>query len=306
MKLVLLILILNTMTAFLYLFWGLYIRKRKRREESRLKYVLLSFVMLICPLTGPVFLGLSHLLLLLLPGKRAKLAGLSFKRKKSKIYTPADVERDINIAPMQEVLVISDVQRRRKLLLDIAKKDIRRSLGSIAIALNNPDSETSHYAASVIMDALSEFRANVQNMTAKFKEDPEDFSLGSLLLNYIHQVHEQDILNDDEQKTYVYLEDEIGDILFAHHREKLEAQQYRILTEDLVDAGDYPLAEKWSHRAKKYRDHQLDTYLCCLKLYFSYNDREAFLECLDQLKCSGIVVNRETMELIRLFQGQEE
>ena len=68
------------------------------------------------------------------------------------------MDRDINITPMQEALVVSDVKRRRKMLLDVLKKDIRRSLGSIAIALNNPDSETSHYAASVIMDALSEFR----------------------------------------------------------------------------------------------------------------------------------------------------
>ena len=81
---------------------------------------------------------------------------ISFSRERVKTYTPADIERDINISPMQEVLVISDVRRRRKMLLDVLKKDIRHSLGSIAIALDNPDSETSHYAASVIMDVLSE------------------------------------------------------------------------------------------------------------------------------------------------------
>ena len=52
----------------------------------------------------------------------------------------------------------------------------------------------------------------------------------------------------------------------------------------------------------KYRNYQLDTYIGCLKLYFTYNDREAFLDCMDKLKQSGIVVNKETMELIRMFQ----
>ena len=39
------------------------------------------------------------------------------------------------------------------------------------------------------------------------------------------------------------------------------------------------------------------------EVLFSYNDREGFFRCMEQLKKSGIVVNKETMELIRLFQG---
>ena len=80
------------------------------------------------------------------------------------------------------------------MLLDVLKKDIRKSLGAIAIALDNPDSETSHYAASVIMDVLSEFRGNVQNMHNKLREDPEDFDLASALLAYINEVLRQNIL----------------------------------------------------------------------------------------------------------------
>ena len=110
--------------------------------------------------------------------------------------------------------MVSDVSRRRKMLLDVMKRDVRRSLGAIAIALDNPDSETSHYAASVVMDALSEFRGNVQNMHVRFKQDPEDFELGSLLLEYINEVLNQNILTGDEKRSYTYLEDEIGDLLY--------------------------------------------------------------------------------------------
>ena len=90
--------------------------------------------------------------------------------------------------------------------------------------------------------------------------------------------------------------------MYRYYPQRVEGLQYRRLMEDLVDVGDYPIAEKWSRRALKHRDYQLDTYIGCLKLFFTYNDRKAFFRCLEQLKQSGVVVNREMMELIRMFQ----
>lgn len=297
------ILMINTIIAVVYLIWGLLRKKDKGNDRGhRAKYFMLFAVMLLCPLIGPLFLGISHLFYLLFSKRDVDMADVSFSRERVQIYVPANVERDINIVPMQETLLVSDVSRRRKMLLDVMKRDVRRSLGAIAIALDNPDSETSHYAASVVMDALSEFRGNVQNMHVKFKQDPEDFELGSLLLEYINEVLNQNILTGDEKRSYTYLEDEIGDLLYRYYPQRVEGLQYRRLMEDLVDVGDYPIAEKWSRRALKHRDYQLDTYIGCLKLFFTYNDRKAFFRCLEQLKQSGVVVNREMMELIRMFQ----
>lgn len=302
LALLLLILIINTAVALIYLIWGVIRRKDKEKDRGHFaKYALLSFVILICPLIGPLFLCVSQLLYLLFSRRDVDMSDVSFNREKMESYTQADVDRDINIAPMQESLMVSDVKRRRKLLLDVLKKDIRRSLGSIAIALNNPDSETSHYAASVIMDVLSEFRGNVQNMFVKLKADPEDFDLGALLLDYIHEVVRQEVLTGEEKRSYVYMEDEIGDMMYRHAPERIEGWQYKRLMDDLVSAEDYPLAEKWSRRALKYRDYQLDTYMGCMKLYYTYGDRDQFLQCLRQLKSSGIVVDKTTMELIRMF-----
>ena len=300
-----LILVINTVIALVYLFWGILRRKDREKDRGhRAKYVMLSFVMLICPLIGPLFLGFSHLLYLLFSKRDVDMSDVSFSREKIKAYTLADMDRDINIVPMQETLLVSDVRRRRKMLLDVLKKDVRRSMGAIAIALDNPDSETSHYAASAIMDALSEFRGNVQNMYTKLKADPEDFELGSLLMEYIGDVLRQNILSGDEKKSYTYMADEIGDTLFLHHPENVEGRQYRELMENLIEIGDYPLAEKWSRRALKHRDYQLDTYIGCLRFYYTYNDRDSFFSCMERLKKSGIVVNRETMELIRIFEQQ--
>ena len=303
LAILIIILIINLIIALVYLFWGLVrLRDKEKDRGHRAKYFMAAFVMIACPLIGPLFFGFSHFLYILLAKRNVDMSDVSFDRSKMKNYTPADLDRDINIVPMQETLVVSDVRRRRKMLLDVLKKDIRHSLGAIAMALDNPDSETSHYAASVIMDVLSEFRGNVQNMHNKLREDPEDFDLASLLLAYINDVLRQNILTGDERRTYTYIEDEIGDTMFRYHPEQIEGYQYRHLMEDLVTINEFSVADKWSRRALKNRDYQLDTYIGCLKYYFAYNDRDAFMKCLDQLKASGIVVNKETMELIRMFQ----
>lgn len=46
----------------------------------------------------------------------------------------------------------------------------------------------------------------------------------------------------------------------------------------------------------------LATYTCLLKLYFSLDSREQFFEVMDELRSSDIVIDNETLELIRVFQ----
>lgn len=297
------ILIVNMIIALLYLLWGLLrVRPKGKDRGHRAKYVMLSIVILLCPLIGVCFLSFSHLLYLIFSKKEVDMKDISFSRKQAKTYVEADVERDINMAPMQEVLLISDIRRRRKMLLDVAKRDIRKSLGTIAIALENSDSETSHYAASLVMDALSEFRGTVQNMLVKVKQDPADYELGVLLFKYIYEVLKQDIFSVEEKRSYTYTLEEVASTVFRYNENALEGTEYRQITEALVEVEDYPLAERWAQRAMKYRGYQLDSYIGCLKLYYTYGDRDAFLRCIKQLQDSGIVVNKEVMDLIRIFR----
>ena len=300
----LIILLLNFLCALGYLLWGLLKRRKEEQERGhRGKYILVFLFLLACPVVGLAFLGLSQVVYILLSQKEVDMTDVSFDKSRVKVYVEADVEREINYAPMQEVLMVSDVARRRRLLLDVLKRDVRKSLGSIAIALDNPDSETSHYAASVIVDVLSEFRANVQNMFVELKEDPENTQLALLLMEYIHDVLNQKILSEGETRSYVYLLDEVGTMVFEENKEDLSGREYRWLMEHLTSVSDFQTGEKWAVRSMKYRDYQLDSYIGCLKLYYTYGDRDAFFRCMERLKTSGTVVNQEIMELIRIFEG---
>lgn len=295
------ILVLNTLLALGYLLWGLFQTRGEADRGPRAKYCMLAVVIFLCPVMGALFLGLSHLLYRFLSRRNVDMEDVSFSRARSRSYVLADLERDINVVPMPEALAIGDVSRRRRMLLDVLKRDMKKSLGMLAAALSNPDSETSHYAASVVMDALSEFRQSVQNMLASLQKDPQDGELGTVLLDAVCDVLRQNILSGDERRSYTYTADNVGDTLFEYAPERLDGARYRRLMDALTAIRDFSTAEKWARRALDAHPDQLDVYTGCLNLYFTYGDRTMFFDCLERLKRSGVAVDRETMELIRIF-----
>ncbi len=50
-----------------------------------------------------------------------------------------------------------------------------------------------------------------------------------------------------------------------------------------------------------WRNNKLSAYTCRLKLYFTQQNKEAFFSTLNDLKRSDVVIDRETLELIRVF-----
>lgn len=57
----------------------------------------------------------------------------------------------------------------------------------------------------------------------------------------------------------------------------------------------------WCERLVQQYPEELASYTCRLKLYFMSNDKEHFFTVMDQLKKSDIIIDNETLELIRVF-----
>ena len=71
--------------------------------------------------------------------------------------------RENMTSPSRMLLKITDKNSLRTFIMNVIRGGLTQiRLSSIALALNSEDSETAHYAASVLQDVLSEFRSNVQ------------------------------------------------------------------------------------------------------------------------------------------------
>lgn len=310
-----LILLVNAMIAAVYLIVGLLLAGRREMQadqgeesakpplrDGRVVFLIKFFVMILCPVVGPLYFFIGHLLFLFVFRQDVDLEDVVFSKERVKTHDRADEERERNIAPLEEAIAVSDKESLRNLMLNIIRGDISNSLAAISLALNSPDSETSHYAASVLQDELNNFRGNVQKMINKMDEEEDNQTeCEHFLLPYMNNVLEQKVFTEMEQKNMVELFVQTGETLYKKAGHQMTSDYYNWLCMRLLDIRDFERMEVWCNRAAVQYPDELSSYTCKLKLYFTAQNKEKFFETMDELKQSSVVIDKETLELIRTF-----
>ena len=151
------VLALNLLAVILYGFWSVKSKRAKRRG-----FILRSIVMLLCPVVGPAYFFLGWIWQTVFFYKPVNLEDVLFSKERESILVKAEEEKDKNLVPVEEALLVSDKQNARSLFLDVIKRDPKKSLHSISLALNSEDSELSHYAASIIQSELDKIRKAIR------------------------------------------------------------------------------------------------------------------------------------------------
>lgn len=271
-------------------------------RDGRIVYVMKFIIMLLCPLAGIIFFGVGYLLFKFVFRQDVSLEDVVFSKERVRTNERADEERERNIAPLEEAIAVSDKESLRSLMLNVIRGDIHQSLAAISLALNSPDSETSHYAASVLQDELNNFRGNVQKVWREIeKEEDDETDCEIYLIPYMNSMLEQKVFTEMEQKNMVKKFAEVGEELFRKTPHRLTSQYYEWICLRLLDVKDFEAMEVWCNRAAVQYPEELSSYTCKLKLYFTAQNKEKFFETLDALKHSSIVIDKETLELIRTF-----
>lgn len=122
---------------------------------------------------GHVFFVAGELVRHLLFGQSADLEDVIFSKERVRTHFMADEEQERNVVPIEEALAISDRDSLRTLIMNVVRGDVTDSLGSLALALDSEDTETSHYAASVLRDVLNDFRQHAQELYRRCKRTAE-------------------------------------------------------------------------------------------------------------------------------------
>lgn len=310
----LIVCILNLLAAFIYLLYGILIRgtihdkqeedveKIDRRKENRRTYLIRFIIMVLCPVVGPMYFLISYLVYITIFRQSVDLEDVVFSKERVKTRLKADEERERDMVPLEEALAVSDKKSVRMLMLNVIRGNVKESLETIMMALDSEDSETSHYAASVLRDELNEFRTDVQKLYSEIKDEEDDETeCEEMLIDYMDMVLGQKIFDHMEQNRFVEMMDQAGDSLYEKNTLRLTPERYEGICLKLLGLGRFEEVEKWCERLEKQYPDELAAYTCRLKLYFIRNDRDQFFEVLEKLKHSKVVIDQETLELIRIF-----
>lgn len=291
---VLILLVINAVGAGCCLIWG----KARGAKQCWARFG----VMMLCPVVGAAFYLLSWLLCKAAPGMEIDLKDVVFGKERVKTQLKADENREKNILPLDEAVLVDDHKNQRLAMMNVIKGDISESLAAVSTALGAKDSETAHYAASALSSILNDFRITVSKMLRKLEEEPpEETGAEEELLDYMDGVLRQQVFSDLEQNRFVHIMERAAEELYQKNASRLTPGRYESVCLRLLEVRDTEPAEKWCGRLARQSPDQLPAYTCRLKLYFTLMRRDEFFQTMDELKKSNVVVNSETLEIIRIF-----
>ncbi|MBQ5675650.1 MAG: hypothetical protein IIV45_11345 [Lachnospiraceae bacterium] len=297
-KLFIVMLIINILVTILYLVCMFLIGKMKRSTWLK------ALVMLICPIVGPIFVIVSYLFYVIVFWNQVDLEDVIFSKERVQSKGIADEEVESNMIPLEEALAISNQEELRRLMMNVVKGKVSDSLATISLALEAEDTETSHYAASLLQERLNAFRMTVQRTSRLLQDTDEEedkVRYAQKLLDYMGPIVEQQVFNNVEQKSYVQIMDMAGEIFYEKDILHMDARYYEMLCQRMIEIKDYAGAEKWCDRLKKEYPNALASYTSSLYLYFENGDKEKFFKTMEELKKSDIVLDKKTLELVRTF-----
>jgi hypothetical protein len=295
--LIITLIVLSFIAAALYYIINVIIKLNKEKS-----ILIKTLVIALCPVVGIIFIGLSYLWYKVFMSAPVDLEDVIFGKDHPKFETKAEEDKERNMIPLEEAIAITEKQDLRTLMMSVVSSDIKNSLASITLALNSEDTETAHYAASVLQDALNEFRTTVdKEYKAILEDDPDKFEKCRNLIDYMDQVLSQKVFIEMEQRSYVGILESVGEILYRGEPDSISSNQFETISLRLLGIEDYENCEKWCERSRIHCPSALSSYTCQLKLFFSQGRREDFFRVIEELKASPIVIDKETLELIRVF-----
>ena len=299
------LLLINFVIVLGYVVTGICLRRKK---EGITQYILNGIIMLLCPVTGVLYFSLGTVIRHVFMRREADLEDVVFSKERVKAVPHADEESDRNMIPMEEALVVSDQISLRRLMLNVIRRDVQDVLRSISLGLNSEDSETAHYAASVLRDELNHFRATEQQLYEQTMgtevSDEQRCRCACTLIDLMVQILPQQVFSDMEQKAYVFRMDEVCGYLYDHRPERMRAEYYETLIVQLSRLGEYSRAEEWCDRLSGQYPGELAAYSCPMKVYFASGQREKFFETLERLKCTDIALDNATLEMMRTLEPE--
>lgn len=293
------ILLINTLICIIYYLRG---AAHHKEDEGIRKYLILSIFMFFCPVAGPFFLAMGTVGYYLFFDSDIDLAAITFSKERVDVVERPDEESEMNLVPMEEAIMIKDKESLRQLLLTVLRGDMSKSINAVTKALNSSDSEASHYAASAIMDITAEFQKTIQKFQVQLAENPKDLEVNQLYIEYLIRMLSTNFLSDMELRTYVYELQHVCISFYEHTPSGMKVEYMSGLIDLLSKVGDLQAAEPWLIRIQKDHPDDMEMYRCVLHFYYETKNKIKFFELLHALKTSDITIDKDLLEMIRIFQ----
>lgn len=292
--------------VLLYVFMSCLYAYDRFWNYGRLQETLFSLLLcLLLPVVGFVFVWMKDYYA---EKKEAKdfseiFQGDAFFRDELKMLRPVDRQKELNRVPMKEALIVNDYELRRKMVMDTLTEDNTiEYIDVLKEALENDDSETSHYASSIIMQLQAKVQNRMTLREKEFERNPQDFEAMAMYERELFQLLTSQVIEKDNLRRYFIRYRKLSDRLLA--REEPEEEYFLHRIEVCFLEGNFTEAQPLLDRYLELFPKSEDAVLCKIKLCIYTKDKKELESFIASLSARPVILTQKTLEYIRFFRNR--
>ena len=269
----------------------------KKRKSGSLKWVGVAF--LFAPYLG---FGIYYWGKLVLRVSKTDTYDAEFFTKRILFESPQkmpDVEKELNIIPMNDAILVGSNQEKRTLILEQLKKGIGQNYRSVLQAGADSDSESAHYVATARMEVYKDLKEEVNQAIHTYGISPEE-STAQIAIQALGEFVDSDLLTWSEKKNNMeeYL------LLWEKWHQSLENEEKEVerRLRYLSELEKYEEREGVWNSMKPERKTE-KTFLLMLEMFYNKKEKQSFFAILQELKQSELVLTAEGLNIIRYWNS---
>ncbi len=297
MKNLWILLLINLVIALIY-YWYHY-----RKGDKRRGFVCSLFIFAV-PGIGFMCLGMAkiyNVVFATLDTMEDHVTNIEEEEEELQELLDIDMEKESDKIPLEEAMLISDRKNRRKVLLDILKREKDETMMRIIKdATTDKDTEVSHYAITFITDSIANFRKKEEAAAKYVKEYPSP----EARLRYIkclYEILQPDYFTRYEQEKYIETLDEQVLLLRKEDKQSVTGIILEEVMEFWYRSEDQEKIEEYLSYAEEIQATDLQAAKLCLKYYYKTGNKEKFKQLLLEIKTSTLEIDSEVLSWIRFY-----
>ncbi len=207
------------------------------------------------------------------------------------------------VVPLEEAILINDVQTRRKVMIDILHRDPAQYLDLLKVARSNEDVEVTHYATTTIIEIQRGFELEIQHKSFLVKNNPSDIVL---LDDYIDALNRY--INSGLIEGHLLVKQRM--LIMQILLKRLELDPYDKKTYFKVIENDsalhrYAGAEQAFQKLIQYWPEDENVWLAGIRIYMESNNKQQKVKILEKIKMMPIKWSSKGKERLKFLYGED-
>lgn len=279
------------------LLFALYLYK-KEKTTAYIKF----FIMFLLPLVGIVLFLIFEVYTKLFKETDADKISMGDEKDLdfiSLLLTKSNVDKELNLIPIEDALILNDNATKRSLIIDALKGDTYKYIGFLKKALKDSDTETSHYAATAVTEIKGKLMLSLQELEARYEKSNGDVEYLKVYSDVLRKYILSGLLDEKTVRKNMFLYSkllgrilEVSDDIECYIDEKVN---YDIKLKKYDEAEKYCLI----YKEQFYKSER--PYLLLLKLYYTKKDKKRFDEIISELRKSNVKIQQYSLRVLRFW-----